>query len=121
MNERRLKDEQWERIKSFLRANPNVYVGKDEQACRQFVEGVFWISRTGAQWRDLPAEFGKWNTVYKRFGRWCDQRVWAQMLAAFADDPDLEHGMLDSTIVRAHPCAAGAQKKRRPGQSGSGA
>ena len=97
-----MKDEQWERIKAFLKSNPNAYVGKNEQACRQFVEGVFWVSRTGAPWRDLPAEFGKWNTIYKRFGRWCDQGIWSQMLEQFADDPDMEHGMIDSTIVRAH-------------------
>ena len=111
MINRGLKDEQWDRILKFLRANPNAYVG-NEETCRLYIEGVFWISRTGAQWRDLPAEFGKWNTVSKRFGRWCDHQIWEQMLTHFADDPDMEHGMIDSTIVRAHSSAAGAAKKR---------
>lgn len=114
MTYRGLKDEHWDRILSFLRANPSVYVGK-EIPCRRFVEAVFWISRTGAPWRDLPAHFGKWNSVYKRFIRWCERDVWDQMLTHFADDPDMEVGMIDSTIVRAHPSAAGAQKKRRSG------
>lgn len=110
-----LTDEQWIKIRAFLRTDPHVYLGRNEHECRRFVDAVLWIDRSGAQWRLLPAEYGHWNTVYKRFARWCDQGVWARMLAHFADDPDLEHGILDSTIVRAHPCAAGAEKKRYGG------
>ena len=108
----RLEDEHWTRIVAFLRNDPHAYVGKDEAACRRFVEAVLWINRSGAQWRLLPAEYGRWNTVYKRFARWCEHGVWERMLVHFADDPDMENGMIDSTIVRAHPCAAGAEKKR---------
>jgi transposase len=110
-----LTDDQWTKIRAFLRNDPNVYLGRDEQACRRFVEAILWIDRSGAQWRLLPKEYGDWNTVYKRFARWCDHGVWERMLAHFAADPDLEHGILDSTIVRAHPCAAGAEKKRHGG------
>ncbi len=69
MTDVRLADDQWTKIRDFLRDAPNVYVGKDEQACRRFVEAVKWISPSGAQWRLLPAECGKWNSVYKRFVR----------------------------------------------------
>src|SRR5215510_2534110 len=103
---------EWVKIRDFLKTEPNAYIGQDEQSCRRFVEAVKWMSRSGAQWRLLPAEYGNWNSIYKRIVRWCKAGVWERMLARFASDPDMENGMIDSTIVRAHPCAAGAQKKR---------
>ena len=110
MTDVRLSDDQWTNIRDFLRQDPNAYVG-NEARCRRFVEAVKWMSRSGAQWRLLPAEYGNWNSVYKRFARWCQTGVWERMLAYFAHDADMENGMIDSTVVRAHPCAAGAQKK----------
>jgi transposase len=110
----RLADEQWQKIWLFLQACTGIYLGS-ERKCRRFVEGVLWILRSGAQWRLLPGAYGNWNSVYKRFSRWCEAGVWQAMFEHFAQDPDLESVLLDSTIVRAHPCAAGAQKKRRTG------
>ena len=105
-----LQEEQWSKIVVYLRNHPNVYVGNEEK-CRRFVEGVLWVMRSGAQWRLLPSDYGYWNSVYKRYARWCDQGVWDAMHEYFVDDPDMENAMIDSTVVRAHPCAAGALKK----------
>ncbi len=110
MSDVKLPDEAWTKIRDFLREDWNAYVG-NEAKCRRFVEGVKWIARSGAQWRLLPSEYGNWNSVYKRFARWSDNGVWERMLAYFADDADMEKGMVDSTIVRAHVSAAGASKK----------
>lgn len=106
-----LRNDQWSKIRKFLRSCPDVYVGNSAQ-CRRFVEAVLWMARSGAQWRLLPEPYGNWNTVYKRFARWCEKGIWERMHHHFADDPDMENIIIDSTIVRAHPCAAGASAKK---------
>jgi transposase len=105
-----LRDDQWARIAHLLpgKAGDRGVTAKDN---RLFIEAVLWIARTGAPWRDLPAQFGRWHSVYMRFSRWSQHGVWERLMAVLADDPDLEELFIDATIVRAHQHAAGAQKK----------
>ena len=73
--------------------------GRSAEDNRHFVEAVLWIARTGSPWRDLPEEFGLWNSVFRRFARWSDAGVWAQVFAMLAQDADFEEVFLDTTII----------------------
>ncbi len=112
----RLTAEQWQQILPVLRSCPNIYVG-EEAECRRFLDAVLWMARSGAQWRLLPEAYGTWNTVYKRFARWSAQGFFKRLHHVFADDADMEHLLIDSTEIRAHPCAAGAPKKSAAGKA----
>ena len=104
-----LRNSQWDRIKDLLPGKAGD-PGVTTQDNRRFVEAVLWILRTGAPWRDLPAELGNWHTTSTRFVRWKRGGVWERVLAAVSQDADLEDVCLDSTAIRAHRHAAGAQK-----------
>ena len=101
----KLSDRQWFKIRAFLRAHPRVYVG-NEANCRLFVEAVHWVMRTGAQWRFLPKEYGNWNSVYKRHGRWCDHDVWEEMHQYFADDVNVRPIMYRVVAPRMYQAVA---------------
>jgi transposase len=107
----KLTDEQWQKILPVLKTFPQIRLGAGRDV-RRFLEAVLWVDRSGAQWRLLPRKYGRWNSVYKRFARWSELKVFEKLFEHFSQDRDLEHLLIDSTIVRAHACAAGAQKKR---------
>ena len=113
MSNANLSDREWNTIFGFLIIQSSIYTG-EESKCRRFVEAVLWMLRSGAQWRLLPEERGKWNSVFKRFDRWGKKGIWKDLHTYLSNDPDLESVMVDSTVVRAHACAAGAACK--PGQ-----
>jgi transposase len=106
-----IKDDQWKKLEPLL-AGKVGDVGATGKDNRLFLEAVLWIVRTGSPWRDLPSELGNWHTTYTRFIRWGKSGRWQQILTALSGDRDLEMLMLDSTVVRVHQHAAGAQKKR---------
>jgi len=118
MRRHEIKDEDWERIKDMLPGQPGD-PGVTAKDNRLFINAVLWIGKTGAPWRDLPERFGPWGSVWKRFDRWAKKRVWKRVFEAL-QDPDLEWMILDSTVIRAHQHAAGAEKKRGRRRSGVG-
>lgn len=78
---------------------------------RRVLDGIFWVTRTGAPWRDLPEELGKWNSVYQQFRRWSLSGLWDLLLDALAGSGATPKTvqMIDSTVIRAHHQAAGAK------------
>ena len=83
---------------------------------RLFLEAVLWIARTGSPWRDLPPDFGNWNSVFKRFRDWVKADVFQRMFDALSDEPDMEFAMIDGTIVKVHRHGQGVKGglKARP-------
>ena len=108
-----MTDAEWERVAPLLPGKPGD-PGRTAADNRLFVDAALWVLRTGASWRDLPARFGSSDTARKRFSRWCAKGVWGRVLAAVGPEPDLEAVLLDSTVVRAHPHAAGGKGGRGP-------
>ena len=102
-----LTEEQWNVLAPILPGQRGQWggVAKDN---RCFMNAVLWILRTGAPWRDLPSEFGKWGSVHQRFRRWRDAGVWERILNALAKRPEFEWLMIDATHCKVHPHAAGA-------------
>ncbi|WP_321363679.1 IS5 family transposase [uncultured Celeribacter sp.] len=103
-----LTDAQWAIIEPFClgKATDPGQTGRDP---RLFMEAVLWIVRTGAQWRELPVEFGKWNSVFKRFRRWVKADAFYSMFRTLAEDADFEYAMIDGSIVKVHRSGQGAK------------
>jgi len=86
-------------------------------APRKAMDGICWILRAGAPWRDLPEELGPWETVYAHFNRWSSDgtlaRIFTRLKERFSEDERFDHSLwcIDGTIVRAHRCAGGGGKK----------
>jgi putative transposase len=106
-----LTDAQWAGIERLLpgrKGDP----GRTAADNRRFVDAVVYVLKTGIPWADLPARFGKHDTVRKRFDRWCARGVWVKVAHAAAGDPDLAEVQLDATTVKAHPVASTGRRRR---------
>jgi|SRR6476620_1769289 len=104
-----INDDQWNKIKDLLPAESKPQGGRPPKDHRHMLNGMLWIARTGAPWRDLPDYYGSWSTVYSRFRRWQQAGIWDQILEYVSTEPDLESVMIDATIVRVHQHGAGAK------------
>lgn len=102
-----LSDAQWAKIAPYC-AGKETDVGRTAVNNRLFIEAVLWIVRTGSPWRDLPPEFGNWNSVYKRYRRWVKSDRFSKLFNAL-NDSDLEYAMIDGTIVKVHRHGQGAK------------
>jgi transposase len=74
------------------------------------LNGILWIAKSGAPWRDLPERFGPWQTVYERFTVWSNANVFENIFELLSNSADLQDLSIDSTSCKAHQHAAGAKK-----------
>jgi transposase len=120
MTRTELTDIQWERLLPLLPPQ-KPRTGRPNKNHRMIINGILWVLRTGAPWRDLPERYGSWKTVSSRFYRWQRAGIWQRILEKLQQRADGEGKLdwslhyVDSTAVRAHHHAAGAKggRKRR--------
>ena len=99
-----LSDELWSKLKTLM-LQQGIY---DKPKLRRMVEGMLYRMRAGCAWRDLPAKFGCWNSIYKKFNRWSANNKLMKIFQALVKEPDLEWSFIDGSIVKAHQHSAGA-------------
>jgi len=116
MRRHELSDQQWDVIKDLLPASKSR--GRRPADPRRMLNGMLWIVRTGAPWRDLPERYGPWETVYARFNTWSREGTFDRILSRLQIDLDSAGAIdwelfcIDGSTVRASRAAAGAQEKR---------
>jgi transposase len=114
-----LTDDEWSVIKPMLPNKPRGIPRVDD---RRVLNGIFWVLRSGAPWRDLPETYGACTTCYNRFVRWRRAGVWDQIMEALAAVHDAAVQMIDTSVVRVHQhgaCVAG-NREQHMGRSRGG-
>ena len=102
-----LSDEEWARIEPFL---PRGRRGAHRVDDRRVISGIIHMLKTGARWRDCPAAYGPYTTIYNRFNRWSKQGVWEDVFYVLTGSSGvIGAAAVDSTHVKAHRSAAGAK------------
>jgi len=104
-----LTDVQWNLIRDLLPGKQGD-AGRTAADNRLFVDAILFVAKTGIPWRDLPERFGKWNSVWRRFDRWCELDVW-RTLAEVLGEADLAELQLDSTSVKVHIAGVGGRRQ----------
>ena len=114
-----LSDYEWTAIKPML---PNKPRGVRRVNDRRVLNGIFWVLRSGAPWRDLPENYGPYTTCYNRFVRWRQAGIWDQIMEALSTAHDGAVQMIDTSVVRVHQhgaCIAG-NREQHMGRSRGG-
>lgn len=105
-----LSDDEWTVIRPML---PNKSRGVPRVNDRRVLNGIYWVLRSGAPWRDLPAAFGPYTTCYNRFVRWRRAGVWGCIIDALAVAHDAAVQMIDTSVVRGHQHGACITRNER--------
>ena len=105
-----LEDQEWERLAPYFEENQGRRIGRPRRDARELLNGILWIARSGAAWRDLPERYGPWQTVYKRFVQWQESGLLERIFRELGEDADLEDISIDSTYIKAHKASAGAER-----------
>lgn len=108
MSRYELTNEEWKRIEKLL-PQPHTGKGRPAKDNRLMMNGMMWIARSGAQWRELPEKYGPWQTVYSKFRKWEKEGILETVFKALTDDADMENLSIDSTSIRVHQSANGGK------------
>ena len=110
MNRHDISDEQWSRIEPWFQARTRDPRGVQAQTPdRSILNGLLWLMKTGSPWRDLPSEYGSWQTVYRRYRQWIKEGLWENIFAELSKDRDDEAFMIDASIVKVHQAGTGVK------------
>jgi transposase len=106
-----LNDELWFKLREIMLEH-GIY---DKPNLRMIVEAMLYRMRVGCPWRDLPEDFGCWNSIYQQFNRWSSKNKLMHIFKTLVQDPDLEWSFIDGSIVKAHQHSAGLPNKEEQG------
>ena len=117
MSRHDLTDQEWNAIRVFVPAERPKKAGRPWNSHRKVINGIFWILATGGSWNDIPAEFGKYKTIYNRFRRWTKEKLWERIERCLLERLDADGQVdrtlwcIDGSVIRAHRVPAGAARK----------
>ena len=105
-----LTDEEWNRIAPLLPLENSGKQGRPKKCNRTILNGIVWIARSGAPWREPPERCGAWQTVYSHFRKWIDDGILDNIFHILSLEAELTELSMDASIVQAHQHSAGAKK-----------